>query len=60
VRALTDPEAVGGDYFGPVNGRRGLPVRLEPLAHTAHADADRVARVWTQLHELSAGKHRVL
>jgi NAD(P)-dependent dehydrogenase (short-subunit alcohol dehydrogenase family) len=56
VRALTDPEAVGGDYFGPANGRRGLPVRLEPLAHTAHADADRVARVWTQLHELAAGR----
>jgi NAD(P)-dependent dehydrogenase (short-subunit alcohol dehydrogenase family) len=56
VRALTDPEAVGGDYFGPVNGRRGLPVRLEPLSHTAHADADRVARVWTQLHELAAGR----
>ncbi|MDT0157612.1 SDR family NAD(P)-dependent oxidoreductase [Microbacterium sp. ARD32] len=54
VRALTDPGASGGEYYGPENGRRGLPVRLEPLAHTASADRDRVTRVWQQLERLAA------
>ena len=54
VRALVDPEARGGEYYGPENGRRGIPVALEPLAHTAHADRDRVALVWQQLEELAA------
>lgn len=54
VRALTDADAAGGEYYGPANGRRGIPARLVPLAHTAHADSHRVARVWTQLEELSA------
>lgn len=56
VRALTDPGARGGEYYGPANGRRGLPTRLAPLAHTAQPEPDRVARVWTQLEELAVGK----
>ena len=53
VRALTDPDAVGGDSFGPANGRRGIPVRLEPHPHTAHPHPDRIARVWEQLEQLA-------
>jgi NAD(P)-dependent dehydrogenase (short-subunit alcohol dehydrogenase family) len=54
LRALTDPAIGGGAYLGPVNGRRGLPVALEPLAHTAHPEPARMARVRTQLLELAA------
>ncbi|GAA0310124.1 SDR family NAD(P)-dependent oxidoreductase [Kineococcus aurantiacus] len=54
VRALLDPAVRGGELLGPANGRRGLPERAEPNAHTAHPGADRAARVWDQLHELAA------
>lgn len=53
LRALTDPSIVGGDYLGPANGRRGLPATLEPLTHTAHPDADRMANVRAQLLKLA-------
>lgn len=53
VRALTDPAAAGGDFFGPQGGLRGEPVRLEPHRHTAHAGPQRVARIWAQLEELA-------
>ena len=53
VRALTDPEATGGDFFGPAEGRRGLPVRVPVNPHTAAPDGDRAARVWAQLEALS-------
>lgn len=55
VRALTEPAATVGEYYGPENGRRGLPVQLQPLPHTAHTDSARVARVWGQLQELVTG-----
>jgi NAD(P)-dependent dehydrogenase (short-subunit alcohol dehydrogenase family) len=54
LRALTDPDISGGTYLGPVNGRRGVPILLEPLTHTAHPDPVRMARVRTQLLELAA------
>ncbi|MGX5769711.1 SDR family NAD(P)-dependent oxidoreductase [Microbacterium trichothecenolyticum] len=53
VRALTDPSATGGQFFGPESGTRGTPVRLDPNPHTAHADPERVARVWSQMEELA-------
>jgi NAD(P)-dependent dehydrogenase (short-subunit alcohol dehydrogenase family) len=53
VRALTDPTATGGDYFGPEGGTRGAPVRLDPNPHTAQAEHERVARVWSQMEELA-------
>ncbi|WP_395244434.1 SDR family NAD(P)-dependent oxidoreductase [Agromyces sp. MMS24-K17] len=52
VRALTDPSVVGGESFGPEGGRRGAPVRIEPNAHAAEAEASRVARAWAQLEVL--------
>lgn len=53
VRALTDPSATGGDFFGPAGGTRGEPVRLDPNPHTAHPDPERVARVWTQMERIA-------
>ncbi|MCK9793750.1 SDR family NAD(P)-dependent oxidoreductase [Isoptericola sp. 4D.3] len=53
VRALTDPRAVGGEYFAPRDGRRGLPVRIVPPARTAAPGTDVAARVWTQLEALT-------
>lgn len=55
VRALVDPAAGGGGYFGPANGRRGLPVRLAPLPHTSRPTPARIERVWHQLQELAQG-----
>jgi len=53
VRALTDPDVRGGDYFAPSGALRGEPVRVTPTPRTA-APAPGVAdRVWRQLEELS-------
>lgn len=56
VRALTDPDATGGQYYAPAGALRGLPVRVEPLARTAAPDAATALRVWDQLQQL-AGVH---
>lgn len=53
VRALTDPDAQGGEYYAPAGRLRGLPVRVEPLART-HTPAPGTAEsVWGQLEELA-------
>ncbi|MEL5989670.1 SDR family NAD(P)-dependent oxidoreductase [Microbacterium phosphatis] len=52
VRALVDPEAEGGDFFGPRNGIRGVPVRTEALARTAAPGAAADA-LWRQLEALA-------
>jgi NAD(P)-dependent dehydrogenase (short-subunit alcohol dehydrogenase family) len=38
VRAATDPDARGGDYWGPRNGFAGTPARVKPAA-SSHAPA---------------------
>jgi NAD(P)-dependent dehydrogenase (short-subunit alcohol dehydrogenase family) len=53
VRALTDPDAAGGEYYSPAGRLRGLPVRIEPLARTQTPPADVAATVWAQLEELA-------
>ncbi|MCX7523044.1 SDR family NAD(P)-dependent oxidoreductase [Microbacterium sp. STN6] len=53
VRALTDPSAQGGEYYGPAGALRGLPVLVEPNARTAMPEGDLAERVWTQLEQLA-------
>lgn len=50
VRALTDPNARGGELYAPANGRRGLPVRIEPREVTP---PDRVGDLWRRIEELA-------
>ncbi|WP_306367781.1 SDR family NAD(P)-dependent oxidoreductase [Nocardiopsis sp. CC223A] len=50
VRALTDPGARGGELYAPANGRRGLPVRIEPREV---APPGRVGDLWLRLEELA-------
>ena len=52
VRALVDPEAAGGEFYGP-RGVAGAPVRLDPSEHTARPGAEVVQRIWTELEELA-------
>lgn len=52
VRALVDPDSVGGDYFGPAK-IAGPPVRLTPLPHTIDPGPGVVARVWEALEEMA-------
>lgn len=51
VRAATDPEARGGDYYGPRWLVRGRP-RLETPTRRAR-DADTARRLWTLSEELT-------
>lgn len=53
IRAATDPDARGGDYFGPSgrNETTGYPVRVEP-APQAH-DLDAARRLWERSEELT-------
>jgi NAD(P)-dependent dehydrogenase (short-subunit alcohol dehydrogenase family) len=53
VRALTDPTATGGDYFGPPGAFKGVPVRVQKLARTAEPDPALAASVWDQLERLA-------
>lgn len=53
VRALTDPEVTGGEYFSPSGDLRGEPVAVVPTARTATPPADTAARVWEQLEVLA-------
>ena len=53
VRALTDPDARGGQFYGPSDRLRGLPVLVEPVARTARPDGDEAARVWRRLEDLA-------
>lgn len=53
VRAATDPEAKGGDFYGPAHNTSGLPVLVKPLAHFATPDGDLADRLWKQSEELT-------
>ncbi|MCC3275138.1 MULTISPECIES: SDR family NAD(P)-dependent oxidoreductase [unclassified Arthrobacter] len=52
VRALTDPAVRGGEYFAPEERLRGMPVAVEPNAHTAGPD-ESPERLWLQLEDLA-------
>ncbi|RKN10874.1 SDR family NAD(P)-dependent oxidoreductase [Streptomyces radicis] len=51
VRAATDPEAVGGRYYGPARGGTGLPVAKRPP--TADTDPLGGARLWALSERLT-------
>lgn len=53
VRALTDPDAQGGEYYAPVGGARGKPVQIAAGARTACPAPKTAAYVWDRLAELS-------
>ncbi len=53
VRAATDPDAKGGDYFGPARRTSGPPVLVRPLPRFAEPDGDLATRLWTQSEELT-------
>ncbi|GAA1981245.1 SDR family NAD(P)-dependent oxidoreductase [Isoptericola halotolerans] len=53
VRALTDPEAAGGEYYAPAGGARGEPVLIAPDPRTSTPEGDVAERVWNRLVELS-------
>ncbi|SDD68080.1 SDR family NAD(P)-dependent oxidoreductase [Auraticoccus monumenti] len=52
VRALTDPWAEGGEYYGPADGARGVPTRIAADVRTAAPAPGTAARVWTRLMDL--------
>jgi NAD(P)-dependent dehydrogenase (short-subunit alcohol dehydrogenase family) len=56
VRALTDPDAHGGDYYAPRDGARGDPVSVPPFPHTSTPPSDAAQRVWRQLEELAGAR----
>ena len=60
VRAATDPEAAGGQYFGParLNETTGHPVLVEATA-TAHDEAT-AARLWETSEELTGVRYAAL
>lgn len=51
VRALTDPHAAGGEYYGPAHRTHGLPVRTDPVASSKDADVGRW--LWSISEELT-------
>lgn len=53
VRALVDPDAVGGQYYAPREGVRGVPVPVAPYAHTAHPDPQLADRLFRELEALA-------
>lgn len=53
VRALTDPTARSGEYYGPAGRVRGLPVRVEPLPRTHTPAAGIAESVWEQVERLA-------
>ena len=53
VRALTDPGAQGGEYYGPRDGATGMPTSVALTPRTAHPSADYADRVWGQLESLA-------
>ncbi|WP_030155404.1 SDR family NAD(P)-dependent oxidoreductase [Glycomyces sp. NRRL B-16210] len=55
VRALADPDVVGGEFYGPKKVA-GLPIRLTPSRHTSAPSPEVAERIWTGLEEL-AGVH---
>jgi len=59
VRALVDPQAEGGDFFGPQGGIRGLPVRVQPLVHTVAPPKGVAEALWRQLERLAGVELRL-
>ncbi|WP_149205356.1 SDR family NAD(P)-dependent oxidoreductase [Actinotalea subterranea] len=53
VRALTDREVRGGEYFAPSGRLRGAPVPVPPPARTAAPGRETAERVWRQVEELT-------
>lgn len=53
VRALTDPDVRGGEYFAPSGRLRGGPVAIPTLDRTATPAGDIAERVWSQLEDLA-------
>jgi len=53
VRAMADPAAMGGEYYGPATGIKGAPVHVELNPRTATPTGDLAQRVWRQLEELA-------
>ncbi|WP_329108665.1 SDR family NAD(P)-dependent oxidoreductase [Micromonospora sp. NBC_01699] len=51
VRATVDPDAEGGQYYGPARRGVGLPVPLQPPQ--VDLDPDLAARLWTRSQELT-------
>lgn len=49
VRALTDPRAQGGEYYGPARGARGEPIRIDANRATAAPSSGIAANVWSYL-----------
>lgn len=49
VRALTDPDAVGGTCYGPAGATRGVPARIEPVARTARPGEGEAQRITSEL-----------
>lgn len=56
LRAATDPEAQGGDYFGPGGfmGMRGYPIKVE--CSNAAKDVDTAKRLWKVSEDLTGIK----
>jgi len=52
VRALIDPDADGGTFWGPKGGMKGMPRPARPAALTA--DPERGARLWAFCEEATA------
>ena len=52
VRALIDPDAEGGTFWGPKGGMKGMPRPARPAALTA--DPERGARLWAFCEEATA------
>lgn len=59
VRALTDPAVRGGEYYGPAEGMRGMPVRLATPARTAEPGADVARRLRAEVEALAGVELRV-
>lgn len=59
VRALTDPGVRGGEYYGPAQGMRGIPVRLPMPARTAEPDAAVARRLRAEVEVLAGVELRV-
>lgn len=53
VRAATDPDARGGDFYGPAHNTSGPPVLITPLARFAAPKGDLADRLWTQSETLT-------
>src|SRR5699024_3177313 len=56
VRALTDPSAQGGEYYGPARGTRGEPIRIDTNSASANPTSANAADVWSQVTDLSGAR----